>query len=117
MAEGIINTNHDYSGTNVAKANGRSGTIDSNNCNRIGNLVICSGRIHTMDNETASGTFFLIPEGYRPYAQLRSNGFMDVNNVGMVPVMATINTNGTVEIRYSSSYTCTQVGFTATYSI
>ena len=119
MAVNTIQSNSSYSGTTVAKGSDiTTGTIDSNSCSRLGNIVMASGRIHTMTNQDAgTHTYFVIPDGYRPSHQVRSFGYMNVVGVGFTPLLATINPDGTVQLMYTSSKQCDQVGFAVTYAI
>ena len=120
MAVSVIpDSKASYSGATVAKGSDiATGTIDSNSCSRVGNIVTASGRIHTMtDQDAGTHNYFIIPDGYRPSHQVRGFGFMYINGVGSVPILAVINTNGTVQMAYSSSQQCNQVGFTVTYAI
>lgn len=108
-----------HSETTVARGSDiTTGTMDSSSCTRVGNIVTASARIHTMTNQDAGAhTYFVIPDGYRPSRQVRGFGYMVINGVGYVPIMAVINTNGTVQLAYSSSQQCSQVGFAVTYAI
>lgn len=117
--ETLLESNNTYSSTVVSKASGiATGTLDNNNCYKVGNIVVASGRIHTMTNQDAgTHVFFKIPEGFRPHAQLRVMGYMNIDNIGSVSVFATINTNGDVSLVYSSSYQCNQVGFAGSFPI
>lgn len=111
----MIPSNHALNVTTVSKTIS-SGTLDNNNCVKVGNVVTASARIHTV-SVAASGTYFKIPEGYRPPAQIRVMGYMMINNVGSVSVMTTISPDGDVTLTYSSSSTATQIGFSATYGV
>lgn len=100
----------------ISKYSGRSGTLDTNVCQKVGNVVNVGARIHTM-SETASGNFFVIPEGYRPVVAARGTAFMQIQNVGAVMVICVIGTDGNVAIGYSSTATATAVGFSASYGV
>lgn len=120
MAVSVISDSKaSHSTTTVVKGSDiATGTTDSNSCTRVGNIVTASGRIHTMTNQDAGEhTYFVIPDGYRPKSQVRGFGFMSIDGTGFVPLLATINTNGTVQLAYSSSKQCNQVGFAVTYAI
>lgn len=116
MAEGNCAQDRQMETGTITKAVS-SGTLDSAICYKVGNMVNVSGRIHTMNNEQAAGTFFVIPEGFRPRNAVFTSGYINVNNVGNMPILATIQSNGNVSIGYSSSATCSQVGFTGSYAI
>ena len=120
MAVSVIpDSKASYSGATVAKGSDiATGTIDSNSCTRVGNIVTVSGRIHTMTNQDAgTHTYFVIPDGYHPSHQVRGFGYMSITGVGWIPLLASINTDGTVKMTYSSSQQCNQVGFSVTYAI
>lgn len=115
----IPNSNSSSSTGTVGKGSQiTTGTLDSNGCSRVGNIATASGRIHTMTNQDAgTHTWFVIPEGFRPKHQIRCFSYMAISNEGWFPIIATVNTDGTVVISYTSSKQCNQVGFAATYVI
>lgn len=117
MANGSINNPYAVSSGTIQKNNDVSGTLDMDYCRKIGNIVTVSGRIYGIENDVANGTFFIIPTGFRPKALTRCTGYMNINGVGLVPMLCTIGTSGGVTFSYSNNATTTQVAFAGTYPI
>lgn len=118
MASGTITSNYKVAtGTITKHSSITSGTLDLVTCYKTGDVVNVSGRIHSMNNATATGSFFVISDGFRPKYPTRVSGYMNVNNVGSVPLLVTITSDGRVDIGYSASATCTQVGFAGSFTV
>ena len=118
MATGTIPSNYKVAtGTITKHSSITSGTLDNTTCYKIGDVVTVSARIHSMNNATATGPFFVVPDGFRPKYPTRVSGYMNVNGVGSVPLLATITSDGRVDIGYSASSTCTQVGFAGSFAV
>ena len=119
VATSIIKSNRNIESGNITKySSSINGTLDWLTCYKVGNVVSVGGRIFGMTNQAASGRFFLIPEGFRPRGTTRAMGYLLVEGgTGLVPILATIDTEGTVAFAYSASANCSQVGFSATYAI
>lgn len=119
MANSIITQDRQLTTGTITKYSGVAGILGNVICYKIGNIVHVSARIHTMDRQQSSGYFFVIPDGFRPRTLTNVMGSMVVNenDVGRVPLFASIGTDGNVEIFYSTAYTCDQVSFAGTYSI
>ena len=115
----IPNSNSSSSTGTVGKGSQiTTGTIDFNSVTRRGNIVTACGRIHSMTNQDGgTHVWFVIPEGFRPYYKLHANAYMSISEIGFVPVLCTIYTNGNVEMFFSNRNSCDQVGFSATYAI
>ena len=93
-----------------------SGTLDFNICVKTGDLVIVSARVHSMSPAaTAAGNFFQLPAGFRPARRVYGTGAMHIGS-SFIPVMSTINTDGTVGLVYSSGSTTDQVWFFAVFT-
>ena len=95
-----------------------SGTLVDTVCRKTGRIVNVSGRIHTITDSTvtASGAFFVIPEGFRPASTIYGFGYM-MTSGGTTPLLSAIGSNGNVTLSYSSNQYATQVGFSATYAV
>ena len=105
-------------GTITKTTKSSSGTLDFATCNKKGDFVSVSGRVYNLPGTTtAIGSFFSIPEGYRPPATVYVFGYMQINNVGTIPVLAEITPEGSVNLGYSASSYVSQVGFSGFYKI
>lgn len=91
------------------------GTLDSNALIKVGNTVFGSARLYSIST-AANGNFFTIPSGFRPTQPTRTSAYMFINGVS-TPMLATINTDGTVYFGYSQSQTTTQVGFAGSWTV
>ena len=93
----------------------RSGvTLSNTTCYKVGDIATVSGKL--TGSVTASGTFFNIPEGFRPRYGTYATGYLVVNN-SYVPLDFSISSGGAVSAGYSSSQTTTAVFFNATYHV
>ena len=93
----------------------RSGvTLTNATCYKVGDIATVSGKL--TGSTTASGTFFNIPEGFRPRYGTYVIGYLTVNNV-YIPLDFAISPAGVVTVGYSSSQTATAVFFNATYHV
>lgn len=93
-----------------------SGTLDNTQCQKIGKMVVASGRIHSMSSVSASGDFFQIPTGFRPTNGAIGMGYIKIGST-FNPCPCSISTNGVVGIYWSASQTTDQVFFFAVYPI
>ena len=95
-----------------------SGTLDMNLCVKIGDIVIASARVHTINpTVAASGDFFQLPAGFRPPRITYGAGAMNVNSTNFYPVMSKIGTDGKVHLGYSAGAQTAQVWFFAVFSV
>lgn len=117
LNEDVANLNTAITGTILKDSSITSGTLDKTFCRKIGNTVFASGRIHTMNNVIANGTFMVIPEDFRPKVTTYVMGFINIDNIGNISIEVTINTNGNVTFPYSSNFTTDQVGFAGSWSV
>lgn len=92
-----------------------SGTMDANVCKRVGNIVTVSARLYGI-SEAATGTFFVIPDGFRPSYDIFVTGIVVVDGVA-IPTIVHVYPNGNVGWVYSASKIASQVFFSATYPI
>lgn len=93
-----------------------NGTLDMALCVKIGDLVIASGRIHTINpTVAASGDFFQLPAGFRPARKTYGYGYMILTGPTNTSVLCTISTAGNVNLVYSASSQTGQVGFFAVF--
>lgn len=95
---------------------GTGGTIDSNDCYKVGKTVCASARLYNI-SLPATGDFFVIPEGFRPKYQTRCMGYLILSTNENLPTRITIGSNGVVSLAYSSNLTVIQVGFACSYPI
>lgn len=106
----------------IAKASRvTSGTLDLASCTKTGNVVNVSGRIHTITSNTvtASGTFFVIPSGFRPPSGVTyyGSGYLNTSDGISSPLVCAIYSDGSVSLSYSSNKYASQVGFSACYPL
>ena len=98
-----------------------SGTLDMTMCRKTGNIVNVSGRIHSISSNsvTASGTFFVIPSGFRPPSGVTyyGSGYLNTSDGVLAPLLCAIYSDGSVSISYSSNKYTSQVGFSACYPL
>lgn len=91
------------------------GTLDKNNLVKIGNIVIASGRVHSLDNVITDQVFFNIPEGFRPKQDTIVSGYANIKHNGTtytgLGIFLNLNTDGNISVAYSSAATLTQVFF------
>ena len=87
-----------------------SHTVAYNTIYKVGN--ICFGRCRIVANGTydwpAQANIFNAPSGYRPPYTIGLNGMLFVTGTGLVPVVTTIASDGTVALTYSSNSRTTQ---------
>lgn len=101
----------------VSRANGiTGGTIDNVLAVINGTDVTLSARIFGV-SYPANGNVLQLSEELWPTRNTRLMGFAQIENVGNVPIMATITTRGEVQLNYSSSATFTQFGLAGTYKV
>ena len=100
------------------KAN-TNGTVYQNQVQRRGNIVSAVGRIAGMTaNNAANGTYFTVPEGYRPPMAVYVPGSIVLSDGAVsVPAIINISANGEVVLAYSSSVNISQFYFCGTYAI
>jgi len=91
------------------------GTMNSSCCYRSNGVVNVSARVYGI-SETAQGTWFNIPSGFRPRQTSIGIAYMYVNGAYMI-VQASIDSSGNVSATLSSAQTTSQVGFVATYPV
>lgn len=112
LASGIITKNSAFV---------TSGTLDRTCCTRRGSVVNVGGRIHSINSGSvaALGTFFKIPEGFRPPQNIYVMGYMYIENFSpsLSVTMVEITTAGEVNFVFSSGLTTIQVGFAGTYTL
>ena len=96
-----------------------SGTLADTVCYKKGNVVVVSGRIHSMSPSVAStGQYFQIPVGFRPSTRIFAFGVLNIdNNIGFIPSLSEIRADGSVYLGYSNSATANQASFYATYTV
>lgn len=100
----------------MAARSGTGGNVLINSVQKVGNLVSFGGRIHGMTtNNTAAGTVFTLPAGYRPAEKVYTTGNIILNNAYLT-AMFEINMDGTVVLNYSSSATITGVYVSGTFA-
>lgn len=117
MADKIQNLYPYENGTITKCSESLSGTLEAYACIKIGNIITCSARIHTMSEPASDTGWFMLPEGFRPRTNLRAIGYMAIDGIGTIPVLVVLDPNGRVRAGYSPSKTVTQVGFAATFPI
>ena len=89
-------------------------TLSKNTGYKTGNVATVSGQLS--GSTVATGTFFNIPEGFRPKQSIYVPIFFYIDN-GYHVGNATIGTDGAVSCVLSSSRSSTTTFFTATYPV
>lgn len=96
---------------------GSGGTSRRNTLSRIGEFVSLSYNVYNLASVPAQGTYWRIPEGFRPSSVRYLNGFVVASNNQMLPAVFEIATNGNISITLSSSTTVSQIFFAGSYVI
>ena len=83
-----------------------TGTMSNALLKRINNIVFLRGAITGMSNQAENGTFFNVPEGYRPRTEAPiSIMFHDISSGNYITYTATVKTTGNIDLLYSQSKT------------
>ena len=87
---------------------------------KVGNMVHASARAYTTDSSAhvvSTNTAFTIPAGFRPAQDIFVYGYVAVDSIGFVPILAKVTTTGLVQTTYSSSYNANQFAFYGAWSV
>lgn len=105
----------------VAKASAiTSWIMASSELIKVGDMIHASARAYTSDSSAhvvSTNTAFVIPEGFRPSQDIFVSGYVAVDSIGFVPILAKITTTGLVQMTYSQSYNANQFAFYGTWSV
>jgi len=121
MATSIIKSSYNKTIGTINKATAISSwTMASSELIKVGDMIHASARAYTSDSSAhvvSTNTAFVIPEGFRPPQDIFVSGYVAVDSIGFVPILAKITTTGLVQMTYSQSYNANQFAFYGCWSV